>query len=182
MFVKPMRVLAVSATATVLLCAPSLAAKECKDEVKATGEASVSRSLIAYPSSLLAWRKAAESAYGAEYRAWRNASDRKIDCKQQSEGKKLWVCTRVAKPCTGEGILSIVTGGSKPILTERLKLRDEGDQVKVLQQLLRAQGYDLEVDGNFGSGTLKAVRDFQSREGLKVDGIVGTATRDRLMS
>jgi len=33
-----------------------------------------------------------------------------------------------------------------------------------------------EIDGSFGPSTLQAVRDFQSENGLTVDGIVGPAT------
>lgn len=51
--------------------------------------------------------------------------------------------------------------------------------VKECQEVLIALGYDLGkygADGDFGSKTRQAVRDFQKDKGLKVDGIVGKAT------
>ena len=50
------------------------------------------------------------------------------------------------------------------------------DDVRQLQTLLNKNGYNLAVDGSFGSKTLAAVKDYQSKNGLTVDGIVGTNT------
>lgn len=59
-----------------------------------------------------------------------------------------------------------------------------GEDVKLLQKGLRrvfpAYAGHLQVDGFFGPATDKAVRQFQDRAGLKVDGIVGTKTRAAL--
>lgn len=51
-----------------------------------------------------------------------------------------------------------------------------GDDVRQLQQLLNQRGYGLDVDGIFGTKTQSAVRDWQRRSGLTVDGIVGKNT------
>lgn len=52
-----------------------------------------------------------------------------------------------------------------------------GDEVRELQAMLAALGYDVgTVDGAFGSATESAVRAFQTTKGLTVDGICGTAT------
>ena len=51
-----------------------------------------------------------------------------------------------------------------------------GDDVKTLQQLLNSSGYNLAVDGNFGQKTQQAVQDYQKKNNLTVDGIVGDKT------
>jgi peptidoglycan hydrolase-like protein with peptidoglycan-binding domain len=53
--------------------------------------------------------------------------------------------------------------------------------VRPLQQLLRARGYTLAVDGIFGPITENAVEDFQQSQGLTVDGIVGPLTWPKLI-
>ena len=56
-----------------------------------------------------------------------------------------------------------------------------GDDVKKIQQALKKWGYYKgSVDGIFGSGTLAAVKDFQRKNGLTADGIVGPKTASAL--
>ena len=51
------------------------------------------------------------------------------------------------------------------------------DAVEELQALLNAKyGYNLEIDGLFGPETEAAVKDFQAKHNLTVDGIVGKKT------
>jgi len=57
-----------------------------------------------------------------------------------------------------------------------------GNDVKLLQTLLNNEGFNLSVDGSFGSQTLKAVKEYQKKNGLKVDGFVGPQTSASLMS
>jgi peptidoglycan hydrolase-like protein with peptidoglycan-binding domain len=52
-----------------------------------------------------------------------------------------------------------------------LKPGTSGDTVKKLQQSL-----GIAADGQFGAGTQKAVREFQSKNGLESDGLAGPAT------
>lgn len=63
-----------------------------------------------------------------------------------------------------------------------LKKGMKGDDVRELQKLLNKAGDDIAVDGDFGSKTLAAVKTFQSRHGLDVDGIVGKETIVALMA
>lgn len=54
---------------------------------------------------------------------------------------------------------------------------DRGETVRVIQQKLKRWGYlNGAVDGIFGSDTENAVKYFQRKNGLQVDGIVGTKT------
>ena len=57
-----------------------------------------------------------------------------------------------------------------------IRYGSSGNDVKKLQEKLNSAGYKLEVDGQFGSKTQSAVRDYQKKNGLTVDGIVGTNT------
>lgn len=52
----------------------------------------------------------------------------------------------------------------------------EGADVGYLQRKLRALGWDVRVDGRFGPGTTRAVRELQEAWGYDVDGMVGPAT------
>jgi hypothetical protein len=51
-----------------------------------------------------------------------------------------------------------------------------GEAVKGLQRELVDAGYSLTVDGSFGPTTYSAVRAYQSKTGLVVDGVVGNNT------
>lgn len=65
--------------------------------------------------------------------------------------------------------------GTYPSVLPNLKRGSKGTQVKRLQEYLNwFGGYGLAVDGDFGSKTQSAVKDFQKRTGLEVDGIFGS--------
>jgi putative chitinase len=51
-----------------------------------------------------------------------------------------------------------------------------GDAVTLLQEKLRAKGYNVTIDADFGPATDLAVRQFQTQHGLTVDGVVGAQT------
>ncbi|WP_273851730.1 peptidoglycan-binding protein [Guptibacillus spartinae] len=75
----------------------------------------------------------------------------------------------VSSPSTGEDYGDLLKKGST------------GSLVKELQSKLQAIGlYSGPLDGDFGNGTDRAVRNFQSRNKLTVDGIVGPATWEKL--
>jgi len=60
------------------------------------------------------------------------------------------------------------------------KQGDKGNKVKEIQQKLNKFGYKLYLDGDFGRLTLYAVMDFQMRNKLPKDGIVGDLTLKKL--
>ena len=80
----------------------------------------------------------------------------------------------------GESLGGVQTGGSWPGVA--LRLGDTGLYVELVQFWLGGLALYEEslpavtVDGNFGAGTEAAVRAFQSKAGLAVDGVVGRAT------
>ncbi|MFM8528254.1 MAG: peptidoglycan-binding domain-containing protein, partial [Ilumatobacteraceae bacterium] len=61
-----------------------------------------------------------------------------------------------------------------PLRTVRAGSR--GSLVRQLQRRLAALGYPVKVDGSFGQATRRYVRDFQRKNGLTHDGVVGRRT------
>ncbi|SDX96140.1 N-acetylmuramoyl-L-alanine amidase [Thermoactinomyces sp. DSM 45892] len=73
---------------------------------------------------------------------------------------------------------STTSSSSDPILRKGSR----SDAVKSLQSYLNKFGYNLNVDGAFGPLTQNAVKDFQRKNDLVVDGIVGEKTWSKLKS
>ncbi len=61
-----------------------------------------------------------------------------------------------------------------------IKYGSRGTGVKWVQDLLKKNGYTIDIDGIFGSKTKNAVKHFQKYNNLVQDGIVGSATRTAL--
>lgn len=61
------------------------------------------------------------------------------------------------------------------------KRGDSGMMVRQIQKALAGAGLKVMQDGIFGPITEEAVREFQKKKGLKVDGIVGPATLAKLI-
>ncbi|MCD3216067.1 murein L,D-transpeptidase [Clostridium botulinum C] len=61
-----------------------------------------------------------------------------------------------------------------------LKLGSNGNEVKALQQKLNKFGYKINLDGIFGHSTEIAIYDFQKRNDLARDAIVGKSTLKKL--
>ena len=60
--------------------------------------------------------------------------------------------------------------------TNTLQKGSQGDEAKEWQTFLNSQGYNLVVDGDFGDLTTNATIDWQTKNGLEADGIVGEQT------
>ena len=88
--------------------------------------------------------------------------------------KKLFIIVTLALvACFSLGAISIDEQASGAVV----KYGSNGDTVRTIQTKLKRWGYYTgAIDGIFGSGTRSAVRYFQSRNGLTVDGIVGAKT------
>ena len=89
---------------------------------------------------------------------------------------KKW--THWAIPACIDGTYTPPKEDKKPV-NKTIRKGNKGELVKKCQQLLVKHGYSLGicgVDGDFGTATEKAVKEFQKDNGLKVDGIVGEST------
>jgi len=75
---------------------------------------------------------------------------------------------------------SISSGSSSTSYPGLLKIGSSGSSVRALQQALVNKGYSISVDGVFGPMTQSAVKNYQSSQGVTVDGIVGSVTWGRL--
>ncbi len=74
-------------------------------------------------------------------------------------------------------------GSTTVIPTRTLRKGYTGDDVRSVQTKLKELGYYTgTVDGKYGSSTMEAVRAFQSRNGLSVDGLTGSLTSKALFS
>lgn len=69
-------------------------------------------------------------------------------------------------------IVAAAEGGAMPVL----RRGSFGEVVGELQGLLRARGFPITVDNDFGAATELAVTGFQRMAGLEADGIAGQAT------
>lgn len=98
-----------------------------------------------------------------------------------------WTCRLrfTGKGVNFSGITSDITTPSTPS-KNYLEYGDQGSNVKSLQQKLNkvgitdANGKKLEEDGSFGDNTLYAVKAFQKKYGLEVDGLAGKDTISKL--
>jgi putative chitinase len=61
------------------------------------------------------------------------------------------------------------------------KRGDKSSYIADLQNMLIKKGATIKADGNFGPATENAVRNFQSKNGLKVTGTIDTDTLNKLM-
>lgn len=84
-----------------------------------------------------------------------------------------------------DGAGSKVSDNPYSVPTTNVKRGSTGNKVRWVQwELNQSEGAGLDIDGDFGVLTEKAVRAFQTKHKkvLEVDGIVGKNTREKLMS
>lgn len=82
-------------------------------------------------------------------------------------------------PVTGSA-----NGSSVDVSLPTVRKGDSGNAVKILQAFLVAYEYNIGkygIDGDFGFDTESAVKRFQKRSGIAIDGIVGKDTWSELM-
>lgn len=139
--------------------------------------------LNAYTKWVAAWRSTKPSFKYNHFDMWQNSDNGKIaghrvdtnicyvDFAKPKEAPKPTLKPTPAKPSAKKGY----TGEfPKLILGRCLKFGSSGNNVKKLQKFLNWYGnYKLDVDGAYGRKTESAVRDFQAKNGLAVDGKFG---------
>ncbi len=69
-----------------------------------------------------------------------------------------------------------IYGAKTKAAVRNLNKGHSGDCTRTLQGLLICNGYNIAFDGVFGDETAKAVKDFQKKRGLTVDGVAGKET------
>ena len=76
----------------------------------------------------------------------------------------------------------ITTGGKYMFSVGNVKSGTKGNDVKLLQRLLKSNGFRgadgklLTIDGDCGTNTVYAIKSYQKKKGLSADGIAGPAT------
>lgn len=97
-------------------------------------------------------------------------------------GQILDILSRILK-VSSHSSQAAVTASTKASATSSTLLRkgDQGDAVKLLQHRLNLVGAILQEDGEWGVQTDTAVRNYQYRAGLTVDGVVGPKTQRKLI-
>lgn len=79
------------------------------------------------------------------------------------------------------GVDGVVGPQTWSSLIVQVQQGSRGAAVTALQRQLRAHGYNIGVDGDFGPQTAAAVRSYQSARHLGVDGVVGPQTWSSLV-
>lgn len=95
----------------------------------------------------------------------------------QAATKRLFEYIAATKSNSNQVLASFLNALSEA-MKQTLRVGSRGGSVAIMQNLLVVHGVYLSggVDGVFGSGTDRAVRQFQSSRGLVVDGVVGPNT------
>lgn len=103
--------------------------------------------------------------WSAVARIWNGAAyaKNKYDVKMKDEYEKL------------EGAPAL-----KPSSAGMIRSGSKGAKVRDLQQLLLRAGYAVSVDGDFGPSTERAVKAFQMKNKMEVDGVAGPRTMEAL--
>ncbi|MEV7280885.1 peptidoglycan-binding protein [Streptomyces sp. NPDC093111] len=85
---------------------------------------------------------------------------------------------QTANGLTADGSVGPLTW---PKLVDTVRSGSTGSAAKAAQTQLNRYGYGLAVDGDFGTASTNAAKDFQSKHGLTPDGIIGANTWNALV-
>ena len=88
---------------------------------------------------------------------------------------------RMKKKCSALLLAGFLAFGAGQISMADYMVGSRGPEVQNIQRRLISNGYRLKADGNYNSQTSAAVKKFQFKKHLDVDGIVGPATYKAIM-
>jgi peptidoglycan hydrolase-like protein with peptidoglycan-binding domain len=148
--------------------------------VATAGATAASHASAAKPKAT-AWPIVRKGATGGRVRAIQYLLNQRINAKLKVDGS-FGTSTQAAVKSFQRKVKISVDGVVGPTTWTKLiitvKKGSKGNAVRAVQWQLRNQyGYKtLAVDGNFGTSTQSAVKGFQKKYKLSVDGIVGNAT------
>lgn len=116
-------------------------------------------------------------------RHW-DVNGKKCPARMSGKDNKKW--QKFKAQIQGQSISHVKTAATKKAAaypTSNLHYGSTGEQVKKLQKCLnKIMDAGLKVDGSYGPATLKAVKQFQKKYKLEVDGIAGPKTRAKIKS
>ena len=61
------------------------------------------------------------------------------------------------------------------------QLGDQGEDIRILQEILKVHGYNIQASGKYDEATRQVVIDFQRKNKIGADGIVGVQTMQKLL-
>jgi peptidoglycan hydrolase-like protein with peptidoglycan-binding domain len=103
---------------------------------------------------------------------------------QSLEGRVATLETKVDTLESGATASDRYSRGSEEITLEKPVVTriapEEMTKLDVQEALKNAGYYNGSIDGKFGPMTVQAIKDFQEDVGLKVDGIAGSRTKEKL--
>ncbi len=128
-----------------------------------------------------------DGVFGVKMQAAVKQLQRDYGLKQDGKiGPNTWPYVKALTETQSEQVVEPGVDATSEVIIGSTKLQrgSWGTAVKALQQKLIKLGYlnEGDDDGKFGATTEQAVRTLQRREGLRVDGIVGTETYSRIQA
>ena len=151
-------------------------AQACKnDEIVATGRASLTEA-GARRNAVENWRRETLYRYGESWAEFERARDASVErCAHTSFGLLLR-CEARGKPCEVPFTNRSPIYEFAPTTCRSSDSRNCNPNVKTMQQKLVDKGCRTKVDGAFGTGTSSAIRCFQQKAKLPVNGELDLAT------
>ena len=106
-----------------------------------------------------------------------NKSNKVKRCTYTLTSSKIYAYAMPIFPDPGPDPKEVIT-----VNVDELKKGSKGEQVATIQRILKQMGfYTMSVDKSYGNGTVEAVKKFQQFKKIKVDGICGNDTWNRLI-